>query len=252
MTAVTFDDISVRIEISEFKRLIAFLDERRIRSTLFVTPRRGAPAFDESFGKVLRLAISSGHEIALHGYSHVKNEFGYTLFAQLFSFPFPRYQQQKTLIERGTKCLEALTKERPIGFRAPYYRLNNATLTVLKDLGYIYDSSRTVFMSSRLSYFRLRTFYPPKPIRKKGIIEIPITGDYTFGLGGQVCSKSHRFALWKAMQDFNWAREVGGVFVLNIHPYLRRFDYVFTFLDALVQRIQKKTEFVPAKDLLLA
>lgn len=253
MTAITFDDISPGfVSVSELKRLIAFLDERKIRSTLFVTPRSGTSSFDESFGKVLRLAISSGHEIALHGYAHGKNEFGYTWVAQLFSLPFPRYQEQKILIERGTKYLETLTKERPIGFRAPYYRLNNATLRALKSLGYSYDSSRTVFKPAYLSYFRLRTSYPPKTIRKNGIIEIPVTGDYTYRLRDQVCSKSFRFALWKAMQDFSWVRRVDGVFVLNNHPFLQRFDRVLAFLDAFVQRLRKKTEFVPTKDLLLA
>jgi peptidoglycan/xylan/chitin deacetylase (PgdA/CDA1 family) len=250
-TAITFDDISPAfIHVSKLKQLIDFLNERNVRSTLFVIPNsRGIFPLNDEFGKLLRVAISSGHEIAMHGYMHTENEFGYTKIAQIFSIPFPRYEKQRELIKRGTEYFRKLIGERPFGFRAPSYQHNNATLRALASLGFKYDSSKTVFKPTHLSYFRLRTFYPPKIIEMQGITEIPVTGDYTYKLKNHPCTCDFQYALYKAICDFKWVKRIQGVFVLNNHVSSQRFDGVLNFLNKIIRKLQQKTEFLTLKDL---
>lgn len=105
------------------KKLEKLLNKRGIKATFFVTcdciikhPR------------VFQNLLKKGHEIALHGYTHKR-------FKDLTT------KQKKEQIEKSIKCFEKYLKLKPKGFRAPQHAIDNETLDLLQQYGFIYDSS---------------------------------------------------------------------------------------------------------------
>ena len=246
-TALTFDDISpAYVSVQKLEQLIDFLNKINITTTLFVIPNsHGIYPLDEEYVNTLKFAKDSEHEIALHGYKHgrmlnlggiaLKNEFG-----SLLPIPWPSYEKQKDLIKRGMKCLREKLGEYPVGFRAPSYLHNRKTLRVLKELGFNYDSSKTVFKPAHNCRFRIKTFHAPRPVTIEDITEIPITGDYTYDL-------NNYNTLERAVNDFRWVRRLNGVFVVNTH--IRNLYLELDFLRILIKKLAPNTNFLRLKDL---
>ena len=240
-TAITVDDISPQVVSShELEKVLKFLNDINVSCTLFVIPKSGDSfSWNEDFVKALELAVDLGHELALHGYRHVKNEFGY-----IVPFPLPRYEKQKKLIEKGRNCLKELCGQEMVGFRAPNYRFNKATLKALSDLNFLYDSSKTVFKPTGSIRCRVRTFNHPKAHSVQGLVEIPVTGDYIYALQKRKIST----AVAKAIDDFEWVSRQKGAFVVNNH--IQHLDVTgLTFLYELTRRLSSKTNFVRLEDL---
>lgn len=106
--------------------LLKMLDSSDVKATFFVL---GAIA--EKHPELIREIHGRGHEIASHGYSHMP----------LHLLDEKNFENE---MRRATKLLEAITGEKPIGFRAPSFSLEQSTkwaLSVLEKLGYKYDSS---------------------------------------------------------------------------------------------------------------
>ncbi|KAH8664946.1 hypothetical protein BGZ61DRAFT_539018 [Ilyonectria robusta] len=82
----------------------------------------------ETFPAETRSIVDSGAEIALHGYCHED-------CTQLDS------KQEEDILDKCITLAESLTGKRPLGFRAPLYRLRHETITLLERKGFLYDSS---------------------------------------------------------------------------------------------------------------
>jgi len=238
ITSVTFDDISpAYLTILELKRLINFLDELNVACTFFVVPYEDSFATEE-FTSCLRVALDDGHELALHGYRHTKNEFG-CFYPIPLPIPFPTLKKQKERLEKGLTNVMNLTGMRPLGFRAPFYLHNNVTLKALSCLGFHYDSSATIFKPTHSVHLRIRWLRDCKPFVREGIVELPVSGDYTYSLEGNDFSDFLRIA----MRDFEWIKFRQGVFVLNNHPQ-HLSDVGYRFLRTLVKKLSAKTDFL--------
>lgn len=181
-----------------------------------------------------------GNEIALHGYSHKKNEFGFAI-----PLPLPSLKAQKELLGMGKEYLQNLMGEPPIGFRAPFYRTNNLTAAALASMGFKYDSSKTVFKPAHGTNFRFRTRTSPRLTKIGSIVEIPVTGDYTYSLDDSCFQRRLR----QAKRDFNWVKGLDGIFVMNNH--LQRSGMLaLKFLSALTAELRDETDFVRIMDLI--
>ena len=246
-TSITFDDISPSfLSTLEFKQLIDFLNEMNVCCTFFVVPSwNGDHALKQEFASCLRTASDFGHELSLHGYKHTKNEFGYFYPIPLPVIPLPSLNKQKEHIEQATETLIRLTGVRPLGFRAPFYLYSNVTLKALSSLNFKYDSSKTVFKPTHGVNLRVRWSSDCKPHRTQGVIEIPVTGDYTLNLKSVNFSSS----LKRSIRDFEWVKSHNGVFVMNIHPNLLSKSLLRKYLQSLFDKLQGKTDFVRLADI---
>lgn len=239
-SALTFDDVNPSfLAYSDLKGLLVFLGKEKISASLFVIPE-GLIDGPVDYARLVQLAHKSGHEVALHGYGHARNEFGYIL-----PLPSPSYEKQRELIAKGRKELRGFLGEEPLGFRAPNYRHSAITLRALKDLGFKYDSSKTVFKPTHSLRYRVKTWTPPKIVNLNGIVEIPVTADYT--LSTAAIGIDRRVQL--ARKDFDWVRQIGGTFVVNNHIGIAK-GFVFEFLHSLISDLRDDTEFVRLKDLI--
>ncbi len=106
--------------------ILELLDRYNTKATFFVL---GIVA--EQHPEVVKNIFDKGHEIASHGYSHkMLHELGKEGFEQE--------------IKKSVTLLETITGEKPLGFRAPSFSLDNSTkwaLEVLKTYGFKYDAS---------------------------------------------------------------------------------------------------------------
>jgi polysaccharide deacetylase family protein (PEP-CTERM system associated) len=106
--------------------VLNLLDKYDTRATFFVL---GSVA--EKYPDLIRQIHHKGHEIAAHGYEH-KN-----IFEQ-------NQQEFEEQLRKTTEILTSITSERPIGYRAPNFSLDESSgwvYDVLKKLGYKYSSS---------------------------------------------------------------------------------------------------------------
>ncbi|HLI52354.1 MAG TPA: polysaccharide deacetylase family protein, partial [Thermomicrobiaceae bacterium] len=103
-------------------RLLEVFNRQRIPATFFVG---GYDA--ETDPDVVRRIVSDGHEVAAHGYLHESWDVS--------------LDEEDRLLRRTHEILTNITGTRPLGWRSPGGQKTSRTLAVLRELGYLYDSS---------------------------------------------------------------------------------------------------------------
>jgi hypothetical protein len=129
-----------------------FFNEYQIKTTLFMVGNDFLPQPNHS---VIRSIIQDLHEPANHSMTH----------PQGFRWLTP--EEKKVEISAMGDICEKVTGLRPIGFRSPGWNIDDRTLPILKQLGYVYDSS--VFPTSLMPLMKFAHWASmsgqPKPNR---------------------------------------------------------------------------------------
>jgi peptidoglycan/xylan/chitin deacetylase (PgdA/CDA1 family) len=198
-------------------RLLKILAKQGIRSTFFV-PGYTAMRYPD----VIRSIADHGHEVAHHGYLHEPMR-GLT------------EAQESAILDRGLEVLESVTGKRPIGYRAPMWELNWQSPKLLRDRGFLYDSS-------------LMDTDHPYELAVDGsgsLVEIPIQwalDDWEqycyvpeFSGSGLIESPTKAIELWRL--EFDAMRAEGGCFVLTNHPFLSGRPSRAHALDGLIEYV---------------
>jgi peptidoglycan/xylan/chitin deacetylase (PgdA/CDA1 family) len=107
-------------------RFLDLFDRHGIRATFFMV---GRDAEVSGHRTVVREIAERGHEVANHSYTH--------------PYTFRRLSRAEKVkeIEQAESAIADITGLRPLGFRVPSGELDNETLTILAERGYLYDSS---------------------------------------------------------------------------------------------------------------
>ncbi len=185
--AFSCDDISPKTKVAKLKELLRIIDRHDVNVTFFVIAKSHATWNSSSLlVKVLRDAQGCGHEIGLHGLSHLPFETGNPFTA--FSFG---YSWIKERISQGLRILNEKIEVNPVGFRASYYHCSKNLWKALDDLNFLYDSSkiawkavlfsyfpplRAIYVSTKRGLITSRTFHP---LNLK-LLEIPVSEEYTW------------------------------------------------------------------------
>lgn len=199
-------------------RILDLLARHDVQSTFFV-PGYTAQRYPE----VVRAIVDGGHEIAHHGYLH-ESMAGLT------------EPEEASILDRGIDALEAVTGQRPIGYRAPMWELNWHSPRLLADRGFLYDSS-------------LMDADHPYELAVPGtesLVEIPIQwalDDWEqycyipdFSGSGLIESPRKAAEIWGL--EFEGLRSVGGCFVLTNHPFLSGRPSRAMVLEELVRYVK--------------
>jgi peptidoglycan/xylan/chitin deacetylase (PgdA/CDA1 family) len=104
-------------------RILALLERYGIGATFFIPGHTV-----ESFPEVTAAIVAAGHEVGHHGYGHEDP-----------SSQTPA--EERASLERGMTALEAVTGQRPGGYRSPSWDYSDLTLSLLVEYGFLYDSS---------------------------------------------------------------------------------------------------------------
>ena len=144
--------------------LLHFLDKYAIKATFFI------PALvAEKFPTTIREIAEQGHEIACHGLKHDQWE------------AILSVDKQVRMIETATETIQSITGLRPVGFRAPLFRINRNCWIALQKNGYVYDSSVVCspFYNSHNLFFPIKPFYLPvsKSNKSCNLTEIPVSAN---------------------------------------------------------------------------
>jgi polysaccharide deacetylase family protein (PEP-CTERM system associated) len=147
-----------RVE-ANMERILALFSDAGVKSTFFTL---GWIA--ERYPNLVRAIVDQGHELASHGYSHLRaSDQGRAEFAQD--------------IRRSKRLLEDIGGQEVIGYRAPSFSIGQDNLWALDTLleaGYRYSSS---IYPIRHDHYGMPdaprfAFYPAGP---DGLLEVPIT-----------------------------------------------------------------------------
>mgnify|MGYP001613299540 CR=1 FL=1 len=119
-------------------RIISILDKYKIKATFFLT-------CDclEKYPKIFQKLKNEGHELALHGYKHVR-------------FDLLTRKEKEIHLQKAISCFQKYLKINPKGFRAVQHSIDNETLILLEKYGFRYDSSFTPLNLLQLFFFPLK------------------------------------------------------------------------------------------------
>jgi predicted deacetylase len=208
---ITCDDVSSGYSLEYHEEIVSIIEKYDLRCTFFVIPYHGAWDLltdSEEHMNLLHEAVYSGHEIALHGYTHYKNEF--------VCSP----EKQKEYLKKGLDIMEeaGFTVK---GFRAPCLQITPETLDILKEYNFVYDSS----------CFGMSKIYWDGPVP-----QISTGHEYTWYLQPEDLEKE----LKTAKKDFDRAYNSNGLFSMVIHVKAVNEGEGINFLDQFFSYIKGK------------
>lgn len=141
------------------ERLLQLFSQRGVTVTFFVL---GYVA--DKFPNLIRQVATAGHEIALHSYHH-----------QQVSRMTP--EGFRADVERGRAAVEDAAGVAVVGYRAPMFSINGASLwaiEILAELGFRYDSS--VFPTRNMLYgYPVAPRFAYHPLSASDFIEFPLS-----------------------------------------------------------------------------
>ena len=225
-------------------RVLSLLDEYAVHAT-FPTPGHSILTYPSQVEAIQ----AAGHEIAAHGAFHEQ-------------VPLLNAPEERRLMELQLGQHERVLGKRPRGYRSPSWDFTDATLAVLEEYGFDWDSS---LMGRDFEPYHPRpvrvdaeagnSFGPPSPI-----LEFPVSwylDDFPFlefvpslNLLGAT-SASALYERWAAAFDFAMAHVESGVFTLTVHPQTIGRAQNLVVLERLMQHMtsQAGAWFAPLSDI---
>ena len=198
-------------------RVVEALDRHAIPATFFI------PAvslrLNPQMADVIR--ASGRHEFAVHGWIHEMNT---EMPADI----------ERELVVRAKRELEEMTGYAPVGYRAPSWNFSPNTLAIIRELGFLYDSS---LMSDDSPYEIVADG------QATGIVELPVEwilddAPLLNPRGNSFTPPRDLLQVWK--DEFDRAYEERGMFLLTMHPHVIGHRSRVVVLEQLIDYIRSK------------
>lgn len=199
------------------QRVVDLLDRHRIPASFFI-PAVSLMLAPEQVDVIKR---SGRHEFAVHGWIHETNT---TLPAEV----------ERELVQRSIDTLTALTGTRPVGYRAPSWNFSPNTLNIVRELGFLYESS---LMADDSPYELLQNGRPT------GIVELPVEwilddAPLFNPLGDRYSPPRDVAQVW--IDEFERAYSEGTMFLLTMHPHITGHRSRIVALELLIDHIRTR------------
>jgi len=199
------------------QRVVNLLDAHKIPATFFIPSV--SLALTPSMADVIKK--SGRHEFGVHGWIHEMNS---TLPDSV----------ERRLLTKALSELTAMTGTKPTGYRAPSWNFSPNTLSILRDLGFRYESS---LMADDRPYELNQNGKPT------GMVEIPVEWILDdaplFDPRGDRYSPPRDVAqVW--MDEFDKAYDEGTMLVLTMHPHISGHRSRIIALEQLIAHIESK------------
>ena len=200
-------------------RIVKLMDEQEIPATFFF-PAWSLKLAPEQAGIIQQ---SGRHEIGVHGWIHELNTSldGAT---------------ESRLLAQAVDQIEAITGNRPVGYRAPSWNHSPNTLQIVRDMGFLYESS---LMHDDRPYELLQDGEPT------GVVELPVEwilddAPLLNPLGTRYMNPRDVMQVW--MDEFDKAWEEGTMFLLTMHPHVIGHRSRLVALEGLIEHIKSKDQ----------
>jgi len=202
-------------------RILALLDKYKIPATFFV-PATSMVLHPEVVDDIKK---RPQHEFGFHSYVH-ENPLELS------------EKEERDVYDKAMKIFVERVGKRPVGFRSAAWDLTPATIRLVKEMGFLYDSS----MMADDRPYELMT-----EGQASGVIELPvewILDDWPYF---QVSWASHHvglrnpndvYSVWAG--EFDGAYAEGSTFILVMHPQVIGHRYRMQMLERLITYMKKK------------
>ncbi len=199
------------------QRVVDLIDRHEIPASFFI-PSESLRLNPHMVEVIQR---SGRHEFAVHGWVHEQNS---DLPAEV----------ERELVERAVDYLTEATGERPVGYRAPSWNFSPNTLDIIRELGFLYDSS---LMADDRPY-EINAAGEPT-----GMVELPVEWILDDALlmnplGGRYSAPREVLQVYK--DEFDVAYEEGTMFLLTMHPHYIGHRSRIVVLAELIDHIRAK------------
>ena len=199
------------------QRILDVLDKNKIPATFFI-PSVSLALTPEMWPMIKQ---SGRHEIGVHGWIHEMNS---TLPDSI----------ERRLLVKAIAELKQMTGETPVGYRAPSWNFSPNTLSILRDLGFRYESS---LMADDRAYELMQNGQPT------GLVELPVEWILDdaplFDPRGQSYMNPRDVAqVW--IDEFDRAYAEGTMVVYTMHPHISGHRSRVLALEMLVKHIKTK------------
>ena len=198
-------------------RVVGVHDRENVPATFFF-PAWSLKLAPEQAGVV---KASGMHEIAVHGWIHELNT----------SLDGPT---EERLLRDAVDEIERITGERPVGYRAPSWNFSPNTLSIIRDMGFLYESS---LMADDRPYELVQNG------EATGMVELPVEWILDdaplYNPQGNSYSPPRDVAqVW--MDEFDKAWEEGTMFLLTMHPHISGHRSRIIALEGLIEHMKAK------------
>ncbi len=198
-------------------RIVQLLDRERIPASFFI------PAVSLMIDRrqVALIQKSGRHEFAVHGWIHEMNT----------ALPG---DVERRLVQQAIDTLTALTGTRPVGYRAPSWNFSPNTMSIVRDLGFVYESS---LMADERPYELDQDGQPT------GVVELPVEwimddAPLFSPRGSNYASPRDVAQVW--IDEFDRAYEEGTLFLLTMHPHISGHRSRVKALELLIAHIKAR------------
>jgi len=201
-------------------RVVALLEKHGVTATFFV-PAVIAQLYPDD----QRAVRDAGHEIGIHGWIH-----------ELNSILPP--DDERDVMMRSADMLEKILGVRAVGMRTPSWDFSDATLSIIREMGLLYDSS---LMADDDCYELLEDG------ERTGVVELPVEwirddAPY-FWMSRFEALRPHigpKDVLDIFMREFEQAYEEGGMFQLTMHPHIIGYRSRIWIVEELIRAAKSK------------
>lgn len=200
-------------------RVVELMDRENIPATFFF------PAWSLKLAPEQATVINNSgrHEIGVHGWIHELNT---SLDAAT----------EKRLLVQAVDEIEAITGRRPVGYRAPSWNHSSNTLQIIRDMGFLYESS---LMHDDRPYELLQDG------EATGMVELPVEwilddAPLFNPLGPRYMNPRDVMQVW--IDEFDRAWEEGTLFLLTMHPHVIGHRSRMVALEGLIDHIQARDD----------
>jgi len=198
-------------------RVVSLMNEKDVPSTFFF-PAWSLKLAPEQAGLIQE---SGKHEIAVHGWIHELNT----------SLDGPT---EERLLRQAMDSIEEITGERPVGYRAPSWNHSPNTLQIVRDIGFLYESS---LMADDRPYELVQNGEPT------GVVELPVEwilddAPLFNPRGNSYMNPRDVMQVW--IDEFDMAWEEGTMFLLTMHPHVIGHRSRIVALEGLIDHMKAK------------
>ncbi len=198
-------------------RILDLLDRHQVPASFFI-PAVSALLHPEMIPAIMK---SGRHEIGVHGWIHESPP------------TIDNAAEEGRLLNKAIDFLTNATGKRPVGYRAPGWAFSRHTLGLIRNAGFLYDSS-------------LQAMDEPYEILSNGeptgMVELAIDWTLTetpyLGRGGTMPSPELLYQLYQ--EEFDGAYQDRTMFVLTLHPHVTGHRAPIQHLDKLITHMQSK------------
>ena len=198
-------------------RVVSLLDREKIPASFFI------PAVSLMLHPEMTDVIKAAghHEFAVHGWIHEMNT------------QAPP-DVERDLVKRALEYLTRVTGTKPVGYRAPSWNFSPNTLKIVRELGFLYESS---LMADDSPYELLQDGQPT------GIVELPVEWILDdaplFNPQGNSYSPPRDVAqVW--IDEFERAYSEGTMLLLTMHPHITGHRSRIVALEQLIDHIRTR------------